>query len=170
MSQFAARPCSRWCAVAPPAASKNPSGVGVTHMNAMSRGSSRHRHGVAGPGDGRRQDVGSILSIPQIANAATPPPSCWIPWITRRGSRLTRNLPDAHPGATELEGARQDHVPGAEPNWQRWSRSATASARAASLRVPTPPFRSSRARITSSPARCKGCPRAPRQARATISV
>ena len=70
---------------------KNPSGVPVTHMNADEQGF------VAGTGV-ESQDLvmvadkmsRSILGIPQIANAAKPPTSCWIRWITRRASPSTR--------------------------------------------------------------------------------
>ena len=97
---------------------KNPSGVPVTHMNADEQGF------VAGTGM-ESQDLvtvtdkmaRSILSIPQIANAPTPPTIVLDPVDNQtRFPDQQGHLPDAHPGAAELEGARQGDVPGAQPD------------------------------------------------------
>ena len=87
---------------------KNPSGVPVTHMNADEQGF------VAGTGM-ESQDLvtvtdkmaRSILGIPQIANAPTPPTVVLEPVDNQtRFPDQQGDLPDAHPGAVELEGAR----------------------------------------------------------------
>ncbi len=97
---------------------KNPSGVPVTHMTADEQGF------VAGTGI-ESQDLvmvtdkmaRSILGIPQIANAATPPTIVLDPVDNQtRFPDQQGDLPDADPGAIELEGARQGDVPGAEPD------------------------------------------------------
>jgi hypothetical protein len=143
---------------------KNPSGVPVTHMNADEQGF------VAGTGV-ESQDLvtvadkmsRSILSIPQIANAATPPTIVLDPVDNQTRFPINKDI-----FLTRIRAQLNSKARGKVMFLAR-SQMATLEQERNRKRVRTPACRSSRARITSSPGRCKGCPPAPRRARATIS-